>query len=189
LTHFILHGMQNGMSREASDVVRILGFHLFADVGQLGHNLLQPVTDDTVPEPLRRARAALDDRAARLRQLAAVKGFVRTRDLGWLDWLRGARPALVARIPAHELAHAVQCAADALGGVRVVAAAAPADAGTDAACVLCCERAPAIDICRQCHSGTVCEECTDRLVLETRAECPFCRAAMSTPSTWLTEPP
>jgi len=156
----------------------------------IGHSLLAPVTDDTVPAPLARAQTALDERASRLRQLAAIKGFVRAPTNDLLAWIRAARPQLVARIAAHDLTHAVQCAADSLAGLPVTMSApasTPADATT--ACALCCERLPAIVICAQCRSGIACEECTDRLVLETRAECPFCRAAMCAPAAWIAPPP
>jgi hypothetical protein len=154
----------------------------------IGRNLLAPVTDETVPAPLACAQTALEERVSRLRQLAAIKGFVRTHSTDLLAWLQTARPQLVARIAAHDLAHAARCAADSMADVRVLPLSPPpSPAAVDAAsaCTLCCERMPALVICTQCRSGTICEECTDRLVLETRAECPFCRAAICAPAVWL----
>ena len=144
----------------------------------------QPVTDETNPDPLSAARSALADRTDRLLRLHAVKGALLSHQCNLDAWLAAARPQLVARIDPELLAPLIAHASSLLANVRCRPRAPPGamPIGDEPACALCCEFAPELDVCTRCQSGRVCEQCLDRLVLESNAACPFCRSELRTPA-------
>jgi hypothetical protein len=141
----------------------------------------RPVTDETNPDPLSAARAALTERVERLLRLHAIKGALHAAQCDLGAWLAAARPQLVARIePAHLeplLAHACSLLAP-VRRLPHTRPPGPMPVGDEPTCALCCEYAPDRTVCTQCRSGRVCEQCLDRLVLESNAACPFCRSEL-----------